>query len=247
MNRWRRAIILICASACVLLAALPREARAQESASPSLNGQTCPTAGAPFVDPLRAPHWNGWGVDATQRRFQPSDMAGLAAEDAPRLKLKWAFGFPGVRRAFAQPTVFGGRLFVGSEGGAVYSLDAGSGCTYWRHDAGAGVRTAVVIGPRADGFSAYFGDLHANVTALDAVTGKVLWRTKVEDHPAAIITGAPTLVGTTLYVPVSSFEEVTGAPIGAARSAAASSRWRRRAESSCGRATPSPRSPSPAR
>ena len=34
---------------------------------------------------------------------------------------------------------------------------------------------------------------------------------RIEDHPAAVITGAPTLVGGTLFVPVSSFEEVTGA------------------------------------
>ena len=47
--------------------------------------------------------------------------------------------------------------------------------------------------------------------SVDALTGKELWRTKVDDHPAAIITGSPTLVGTTLFVPVSSYEEVTGA------------------------------------
>jgi polyvinyl alcohol dehydrogenase (cytochrome) len=138
-------------------------------------------------------------------------MAQLAAQDVPRLKLKWAFGFPGATSAFAQPTIFGGRLFVGSQGGKVYSLDANSGCAYWRFDAGAGVRTAIVIGPRTDGWSAYFGDFGANVHAVDALTGKALWRTQVEGHPAARITGAPTLVGTTLFVPVSSIEEATGA------------------------------------
>jgi len=44
-------------------------------------------------------------------------MAQLAREDVPRLKLKWAFGFPGANFAFAQPTVMGGRVFVGSQGG----------------------------------------------------------------------------------------------------------------------------------
>ena len=32
-----------------------------------------------------------------------------------------------------------------------------------------------------------------------------------EDHPAARVTGSPTLVGATLFVPVSSIEEGTGA------------------------------------
>ena len=51
----------------------------------------------------------------------------------------------------------------------------------------------------------------ANVHAVDALTGKALWTAKLDDHPAAVITGSPTLAGTTLFVPVSSFEEVTGA------------------------------------
>ena len=50
-----------------------------------------------------------------------------------------------------------------------------------------------------------------NVYAVDVLTGKALWQVQIDDHPAAMITGAPTLVGATLFVPVSSFEEVTGA------------------------------------
>jgi polyvinyl alcohol dehydrogenase (cytochrome) len=86
------------------------------------------TAAAPFTDPLDRPRWNGWGVTPAQHRFQPAAMAQLTARDVPRLKVKWAFGFPGVNRAFAQPTVVGGRVFVGSAGPLVYSLSAESGC-----------------------------------------------------------------------------------------------------------------------
>ena len=100
---------------------------------------------------------------------------------------------------------------IGSQGGKVYSLDASSGCTYWEYDAGKPVRSAVVVGPSAGGWAAYFGDLGGKVHSVDAVTGKALWTARIEDHPAAVITGGPTLVGATLFVPVSSFEEVTGA------------------------------------
>ena len=86
-----------------------------------------------------------------------------------------------------------------------------SGCTYWQFEAGKPVRSAIVIGPRGDGWTAYFGDAGANVYAIDALNGKALWTTKVDQHPAAIVTGGPTLVGTTLFVPVSSYEEVMGA------------------------------------
>jgi polyvinyl alcohol dehydrogenase (cytochrome) len=138
-------------------------------------------------------------------------MAQLRADQVARLRLKWAFGFPGVGQAYAQPIVVGGRLFVGSAGRKVYSLSADSGCIYWTFDADFPVRTAITVGADGRGWSAYFGDQHANAYAVDAITGKLLWKKRLEEHPAAIITGAPTLAGGRLYVPVSSFEEVTGA------------------------------------
>jgi polyvinyl alcohol dehydrogenase (cytochrome) len=153
---------------------------------------------------LAGPGWNGWGVDLDNSRMQTSEAAGLTAEQVPHLKLKWAFGFPGDSVAFAQPVIAGGRVFVGSAGGKVYSLDAASGCVYWAFDAGAGVRTAVSIGP---GGVAYFGDLQANVYAVDAATGKQIWKTRLDDHPVARITGSPKLFENRLYVPVSSHEE----------------------------------------
>ena len=153
---------------------------------------------------MSVPHWNGWGVESPQRRFQPAEMAQLAAEEVPRLKLKWAFGFPRANFAFAQPTVMGGRVFVGSAGGKVYSLDANTGCTYWEFDAGAPVRSAITIGPDKDGWLAYFSDRGGNVHAVDVVRGEALWTTHVADHPAAMLTGSPMLAGTTLFVPIAS-------------------------------------------
>jgi polyvinyl alcohol dehydrogenase (cytochrome) len=148
--------------------------------------------------------WNGWGAGLDNSRFQPADAAGLTAGQIPSLKLKWAFGYPDSYSAFAQPVVAGGRVFVGSALGMVYSLDSASGCTYWSFDAGAGVRTAITIGP---GNVAYFGDLRANAYALDAVTGKLLWKTTVDDHALSRITGSPALYEGKLYVPVASRSE----------------------------------------
>jgi polyvinyl alcohol dehydrogenase (cytochrome) len=162
------------------------------------------------ADAFAEPHWNGWGVDLAQHRFQPATMAELAAADVPKLKLKWAFGFDGVTRAYAQPTIVAGRLFIGSANGKIYSLDAKTGCVIWVFETNP-VRTAISIGVDARGWSAYFGDQRANAYALDALTGRLRWITHVDDHPAAIITGAPTLVDRVLYVPVTSYEEVTGA------------------------------------
>lgn len=157
--------------------------------------------------------WNGWGKDSSNTRFQPAAQAGITAEQLPRLKLKWAFGFPDATSAWAQPSVVGGRVFVGSHNGTVYSLDAKTGCIYWTFTAGGGVRNAMVIGPRAggSGYAVYFGDTSATAYALDAATGQKLWSRKVDDHPLARITGTPTLYRGQLYVGVSSYEEAAGA------------------------------------
>jgi polyvinyl alcohol dehydrogenase (cytochrome) len=165
-----------------------------------------------FPQPLDGPRWNGWGADFSNSRFQPAAMAGLPADQVPRLQLKWAFGFPGVVTTGGQPSVVGGLVFVGSSERKVYALDAKSGCTRWAFAAEEAVRTAISVGPIAgsDQSAVFFGDVRANAYAVNATTGALLWKSKVEDHPAARITGAPTLYSGVLYVPVSSIEEVTG-------------------------------------
>jgi polyvinyl alcohol dehydrogenase (cytochrome) len=152
--------------------------------------------------------WNGWGVDSANTRYQPNP--GLTADQIPKLKLKWAFGFPDTIMAYAQPAVSGGRVFVGSGSGKVYSLDAATGCTYWIYDAGIGVRSAVTIANLSGGrFAAFFGDINANVHAVDASTGKLLWKVRVDDHPVARVTGAPMFYEGRVYAPVSSIEEAS--------------------------------------
>jgi polyvinyl alcohol dehydrogenase (cytochrome) len=161
-------------------------------------------------DPTVGPRWQGWGADRGNRRFQSAEQAGLSAADVPRLVLKWALGYPDATHAWAQPTVAAGRVFVGSHNGTVYSLDAATGCVHWTFVAGGGVRTAILLGPGIDGarHTAYFGDTNANVYAVDADSGREIWRRKLDTHPLARVTGTPALHEGRLYVPMSSYEEV---------------------------------------
>ena len=124
-----------------------------------------PAGSAASADPLAGPAWNGWGPDLRGTRFQPAAAAGLTASDVPRLKLKWAFGFPGVSASGSQVTVVGSRAFVGSRNGVVYALDTRTGCLVWAFEADAGVRSTPVVDRMVDGRSAtvYFGDAHAQV------------------------------------------------------------------------------------
>jgi polyvinyl alcohol dehydrogenase (cytochrome) len=165
----------------------------------------------PPLQTLRGAAWNGWGNGLGNTRYQSASESGLSAASVPRLRLKWAFGYPDGTSAYGQPSVVAGRVFVGTDTGYVYSLDAQSGCVYWSFQTKAGVRNAMTVGPIAGRgiarFAVYFGDVKANAYALDAQTGQQLWITHVDSNVTSRITAAPALYQRRLYVPISSWEE----------------------------------------
>ena len=165
--------------------------------------QTMCKAGGEF-NPLTGPRWGAWGVNTSNTRYQDAAMAGLTAADVPRLRVKWAFAFPGELSVDSQPTVAGGRVYAGTQSGAVYALDAASGCVRWMFQAGAAVRAAVSVG-RIDTRSgqrlaAFIGDRSGNVYAVDAGSGELLWKRRVDEFPFARVTGSPTFHNGRLYV-----------------------------------------------
>lgn len=167
--------------------------------------------GMPAALRPRAGDWNGWGRDAANTRFHA--LSGLTARNVPRLKLKWAFAYPS-RAAFGQPVVVGDRLFTAGAGRWVFSLDARSGCTHWFYSTDAVVRTALVVARlpgSAPRFAAWFGDDKAFVHAVDALTGRSLWKVRVDEHPGARVLSTPQFHDGRLYVGVSSNEEVAAA------------------------------------
>ena len=174
----------------------------------------CADAPGTFAVADGAPQWNGWGADNFNTRFQPAAAAGISAEQVPNLKVKWVFGLPTDFRV-SQPTVVGGRVFIGSLQGRIYSLDAKTGCLYWSVKTDSGVRATMVVdtlpGTTPPRYVVYAGDAAANVYALDARTGQELWKVDVDDHPLARITGTPQTHGNRLYVATTSLEELAGA------------------------------------
>jgi polyvinyl alcohol dehydrogenase (cytochrome) len=153
-------------------------------------------ANPPMTDPARGAGWNGWGNGLANTRFQTAAAARLSAIQVPRLKLKWAFAYPAGVSSNAPPTVVAGRVFVGSDNGFFYSLDAKTGCVYWSFEQRSIVRNAATVGAvtghGATRFAVFFGDGHANVYALDAQNGRLLWRTKTDSHFVARITAGST-------------------------------------------------------
>ena len=172
----------------------------------------CPNSGnQTTANPMAT--WTSWGGGVTNRRFQPGDAAGLTAGDVGRLTLKWAFAIPDTTTMRSQPAVYNGRVIFGG-GGMLYSLDVESGCTYWATELPVEVRSGITIAAPAGQEMAFFGDHAGNVQAVDLATGKPVWQTRTDEHPAATVTGTPVYYNEKLYVPVASYEEVAAVASG---------------------------------
>lgn len=157
--------------------------------------------------------WSGWG-GAGNARFQTKAASGLTPADIPKLKLKWAFGFPGSTSMYSSPAVAFGRVFIGSDKGVVYSLDAKTGCAYWAYQADMFGRFAPIAAPISGHAGTkdaiFFVTRSTTAYAIDAHDGKLLWQTQIR-------TGLNNLSATAafhdgrLYVPMSGTETLVGA------------------------------------
>jgi polyvinyl alcohol dehydrogenase (cytochrome) len=154
-----------------------------------------------FVRPL----WNGWGQNLLNTRFQNAAQAGISASDLTRLKVKWAFGFPATLDANAHPAIANGRIFHRQH--QRYGLFARRcvglhplvlQCTGRRARGISIGRIKTDAGPR---YAAFFGDGGRCTYAVDAGTGRLLWKTKVDTFPVARITGSPVFYNNRVYVP----------------------------------------------
>lgn len=163
-----------------------------------------------------------WGGSVRNLRSIPGD-AGFTRDEVKTLSVQWVVAFPESSQLRSHPTAAGGSLFVGSHNGSVYSLDQETGCTRWHFKAATEVRSAITIdldealepldgsATRSDAMPvvrAVFADRAANVYALDAITGQLLWTRSVDPHPNAAITGSVTAFDGMLFVPISSNDDI---------------------------------------
>jgi polyvinyl alcohol dehydrogenase (cytochrome) len=151
--------------------------------------------------------WNGWSISRDNTRFVPGDVARLSVDAVKRLKVKWAFGFEGDISAFAQPTIVGNQIFIGSASGRVHAMRADSGCLEWVYQATGPIRSAIVLSKIDGRHVLLFGDLTGWFYALDAVTGQQIWKKRPEPHESVRLSGVPIVYNGLVMVPVASWEE----------------------------------------
>jgi polyvinyl alcohol dehydrogenase (cytochrome) len=174
--------------------------------APPAASNPCPTQVRAIAGPAQD-SWMGWSSTAANTRFQTTEAAGVNLGQVRRLKLKWAVGFPGDVTAFAAPTVVNGTLFVGSASGVVRALDAKTGCQHWVFQANGAVRAAIVPVKNGNEYSLVFGDLIGWFYSLNAKTGELLWKKRIDDHEATRLTGSAVSLNGVIFVPAASWEE----------------------------------------
>lgn len=156
-----------------------------------------------------------WGQNAKNHRSIPNPD-GFARDEINRLKVDWVVAFPEASQLRSHPTAGGGALFVGSHNGSVYALDQTTGCTRWHFKAATEVRSAITLAmddqaaknSNAPFVRVLFADRAANVYALDATSGDLLWKQAADAHPNAAVTGSISATGGMLFVPISSNDDI---------------------------------------
>lgn len=164
-----------------------------------------------IVNASREPHnWLTYNGALDGQRH--SRLTELTPGNVRDLELKWVLPnqVPGAWQA--SPIVVDGIMYVTQRPNDVMAVDAKSGRVFWvyRHTnsgkqtvcCGANNRGVAILGDRL-----YMGTLDAHLVALDARTGKLLWKTRVADDAQAYsITLAPLVIKDKVIVGVGGAE-----------------------------------------
>ena len=140
------------------------------------------------------------GMGRHLQRYSPLDT--LNKDNVKNLVPAWAFSLGGEKQRGqeTQPIVHDGVMYITGSYSRMYAIDLKSGEELWQYDA----RLPEGILPCCDVINrgaaiyndkVYFGTLDARIVALDAKTGDVVWRKKIDDYKAGYsYTAAPLIV-----------------------------------------------------
>jgi outer membrane protein assembly factor BamB len=144
-----------------------------------------------------SPAWAGGTV------YFGSGDGRVYAVDAASGRTRWRFETGG--RVRSSPAVADGRIYVGSADGTLYALEGKTGRELWRFDTeghrlesgkfGFDRRTIQSSPAAADG-RVFIGSRDGFLYALDAASGKLLWRV---DHRMSWVNTSPAVAGGVVY------------------------------------------------
>jgi PQQ-dependent dehydrogenase (methanol/ethanol family) len=145
--------------------------------------------------------WISYNRDWAETRFSPLDQ--INATNVSKLGLAWSFDIPNVgagTRQEATHLVANGVLYSITPWSVVYAVDARTGKELWQADPQANRSSSACCGVVNRGIALYEGKVIApvidgRIRALDMVTGKLVWETRVTptNYPYTI-TMAPRVI-----------------------------------------------------
>ncbi len=153
-----------------------------------------------------AGEWGVYGGDTGNTRFSKADL--ITTDNVGKLGVEFAVQLGSTRSQESTPILVGDTLYFTSSFGPknVFAVDAKTGKSKWRYspDVPRGIDQFACCDVQnrgvtyADG-KILVGKLDANVIALDADTGKELWKTKIVDYKqGSVITSPPTVAKDTV-------------------------------------------------
>jgi alcohol dehydrogenase (cytochrome c) len=150
----------------------------------------------------QAQNWPVYGGDTGNTRFSASKQ--INTGNVSKLSVEWALQLGSLRSQESTPILVGDTLFVTSSFGPknTYAVNAKTGEVKWTYQPeipkGIDQYACCDVNNRGVAYNdgkVFLGRLDANIVALDAKTGKELWKTPIIDYTGgSVITSPPTLV-----------------------------------------------------
>jgi polyvinyl alcohol dehydrogenase (cytochrome) len=164
--------------------------------------------------------WNSAGGNRQNTRYQASEHT-LSVSNVGSLSTKWDFTTDG--DVSATPAVDADTVYFPDWAGNLYAVNRLTGAQRWKASVPAATGDAldkaratpavtsdkVIVGTQ--GGILFGGAPGANLLAFNKSTGQLVWKTKLDDHPAAIITQSASVFDGVVYVGVASQEEALAA------------------------------------
>lgn len=159
----------------------------------ALAAQSTQAAGTPVTDQMiendakTTSDVLSWGLGTQGQRYSP--LKQINAQTIGRLTPVWSFSFGGEKQRGqqSQPLIHDGKMFVTASYSRIYALDVKTGQKLWKyeHRLPEGIMPCCDVinrGAAIYGNLVIFGTLDAQIVALNADTGEVEWKEKIDNY-----------------------------------------------------------------
>jgi len=160
-----------------------------------------------------AGNWSAYGYQAAHNNFNPAETI-ITSTSAVNLKLKW--DHKAGNGVSDQPAVVNGIVYWGSWDGYMHATNVATNKRIWTTFVGqttdatcspprVGVTSSPIVTTVGGQLEVLVGGGDANVYALNAANGNILWQTSLGSSPSTFIWDSPAVFNGSIYIGTSSF------------------------------------------